>query len=160
MQEEHVGLKGGQQLLGQTLFRLGPVADRGIDGGMTATFGEHEQADLRKRPRPVLIAGAGKGRRVGRSIGHILHRAIQGHQPFAEAEGPDGLWRAQGPTTARQESLQGRDPQLLATVADGRASHPHGAQREAYQVQGPREPLQDAREGQSRPQSGGKSRAA
>src|SRR5216683_2911920 len=65
-----------------------------------------------------LIAGSGKLRCIGLCIWHILHRAIQGHQPFAEAVGTQGLRRTEGPTTAGKESLQGGDAQLLASVAD------------------------------------------
>jgi len=154
MQEEHVGREGGQDLLGQTPLGGGAVLDRRIHDGMATTFGEHEQADLRKRSRPVLIAGAGKSGSIGSGIGYILHRPIQGHQPLAEAVGASGRRRTQRSTTACKESLQGGKAQLPSAVADGRASHLHGAEREAHQVQGACEPLQDAREGQSRPQSG------
>ncbi len=91
MHQEHIRLKRGHKFLSQTALGMGAVADRGIHGRMAATFVEHQQADLGKWPLPVLIAGSGKLRCIGLCIWHILHRAIQGHQPFAEAVGPQGL---------------------------------------------------------------------
>jgi hypothetical protein len=119
MQEQQVGFKGRQQFFGQPPLGLGVVADRGIDDGVRATFTQRQQPNLGERPLAVLIAGPGKGGGIGLCIRHILHRAVQGHQAFAETVGSDGLWRTQRATTAGKEALQGRDAQLLAAVPDG-----------------------------------------
>jgi hypothetical protein len=71
--------------------------------------------------RSVAAAHATKIEGIGGGISHLIERAIDGHQPQAEAKGPSGLLSGHQLADALKQVAHDRGPQLPPTIHQRRS---------------------------------------
>ncbi len=105
------------------LLLMGEIGTKeGIDDQMGGAFEQVDAAHLWVGSRAMLAAGSAKGQRSGKGVGHVLHRAVDGHQPQAEGKGSRRLVGGTRLTDPLEQAAQGQHAQLLTTLTDGTGS--------------------------------------
>ena len=90
--------RAGEDHWGEALFCHPTGGEDSIDNRMAAHFCQRQTAHLGKGALVLAEASAPKVLGIGWRIGHLIQRAIAGHQPQAEAKSPRGLLAGHGTT--------------------------------------------------------------
>src|SRR4051812_15847468 len=87
--DQHIGLNLAQQALATSSFTDGIRPENRIENGMGATLAQVDTLHLRKGTFPTSRTGSSEISAVGLTVGHLIHAAIQSHQPQAISEGTE-----------------------------------------------------------------------
>ena len=154
-QHEHAGLDRAQQGKGSLQF-IGPIgAKEGIDHQVGGAFEQVDAAHLRIGSGAMLVAGPTKGQRIGKGVSHVLHRAVDGHQPQAEGKSPRRLGGGAWVADPLEQATQRPDAQLLTTLADRTGPRQAQAGLRPDVAQSLRDLVQDVRDRQAGKQAHG-----
>ncbi|OLE00627.1 MAG: hypothetical protein AUI36_44340 [Cyanobacteria bacterium 13_1_40CM_2_61_4] len=121
-QYQHAWPDRAQQGKGPLQLMRSRGAKEGIDKQVRGAFQQIDATHLRISGGAMLVAGGPTGQGIGKGVSHLLHRAVDGHQPQAEGK---GSWRLYGGTRladALEQAAQGLDAQLLPALADSAGS--------------------------------------